>query len=41
MPVQQIELEEVTIKISDDALEFSCCLQAAATVPISTAGWPC
>jgi len=36
-----IELEEVMmIETSDDALEFSCCVQAAAT-PMITLGWPC
>jgi hypothetical protein len=41
MPVEMIELEEVMMETSDDALEFSCCVQAAATIPISTLAWPC
>jgi len=40
MSVQMIELEEVQmVEASDDAMEFSSCVQAAATV--LTFSWPC
>ncbi len=42
MPVQQIELEEVTMmEASDNALEVSGGGAAAATYSLPTLAWPC